>query len=258
MEGNNDKQNIVDLISDSTKKTRNTLDKNVSNGVNKFFELLGATPIGRSISLYIEEAPFKLEKAREKMLKKYNKILPENIVEPSPRIALNVANEFNYCLDEKYIKEMFMSILISDMDKTKKSKVSPAYIDIVKQLSKSDAEILNSLKTLPTLSNPIIKLKFNVSNGGYYIPSNDILLIDKEKYIHIPSINIDNLSRLKIIDVDFMTFINNKSIYMNAFKYFKNEGPLRFIGGIPENLNYSKGILYITDFGKNFIDICLS
>ena len=55
-----------------------------------------------------------------------------------------------------------------------------------------------------------------------------------------------------------MVWRKNESIYTEAFQKIKGETMLHIIPGEEEYLNFSKGLLTITDFGKNFIDICLS
>lgn len=254
MEEKKSKQDLIDLIADSTKETRNALDENISNGVNKFFELLGSTPVSRAISLYIEEAPFKLEEARKKMLEKYNKIPAENIVEPNPRIALNIANEFNYCLDEENIKEMFTNILVSDMDKSKKSKVLPSYIDIVKQLSTEDARFLKTLKELKGKSFALDIVQYKLPNSPGVIPVDKIIVPSINRTIKLNDIVIDNLERTKIIKIYEDRSITDSQLYKIGFDNIKHY----YNPPVNIQLTYQAGVLEITNFGQNFIDICLS
>ena len=88
----------IDLVADSTKQTRTSLDANTSKGMNKFIELLKSTPLGIKIDTYIAERPYKLEKALTEMKAKYNKTPDYDRKEPSSYIALKVANNINYCL----------------------------------------------------------------------------------------------------------------------------------------------------------------
>ncbi len=249
----------IDVIADSTKDTRNALDTNTSKGINKFFDFLKATPMGIKIDTYIAERPYKLEQALEQMKLKYDKIPDENKKEPNSYIALKVANNLNYCLDEQHLKDMFINILISDMDNRKNNNVKPAFIEMVTQLSKEDAETLKFFSENKLSNEPIMKLKMKYKSGGFDYCSNDIFLILEDSYTVLNPITIDNLLRLKIIEITFMEYRNNDSIYEKAFKDVSsnismNQPPPPYI----EKLDYAKGVLRITNLGKNFIDICLS
>lgn len=247
----------IDIVDESTKETRKSLDKNLSNGVNKFFDLLSATPVSRAISLYIEEAQYKLEEARKKMQEKYEQIPLENRIDPNPRIALSVANEFNYCLDEEHIKEMFTNILVSDMNKTKKVKVLPSYIETVRQLSKEDAEFLKFLEKYKKITFPIIQLRYVTSNGGFKEISNNIIIFDSANLYSINPIVLDNLIRLRILEIPEGTYLINFNGYEEAFEILKKHPEF---ASVPKNfeLKYDKKELCFTQYGKNFIDICLS
>lgn len=242
------------VVDESTKETRKEIDKTTAKGVNKLAQLFWASPIGRKADIYIAERPYKMEKELKRMQAKYDRIPAEYQVEPSSYIALKGVNELNYALEEEHLKEMFENILISDMDSRKKSKVLPAYLEIVKQLSKDDAKLLKFIKDNRLSQEAIIKLKIN-SSPGFLYPSNDIFLITPNGYSLIPCIIIDNLSRLKIIETDFFTYKTDENLYLDVFEKLKSEDPFT---GLSNKLGYSKGLLKVTDFGKNFIDICLS
>ncbi len=247
----------LDIASESTKETRKELDKAGAKGVNKLAQLLWASPIGRKADLYIAERPYKMKKALEEMQAKYQKIPEENRVEPSSYIALKGITELTYALDEDYLKEAFENILISDMDDRKQSKVLPAYIELVKQLSQNDAKMLKYFNENNIKNGPIFKIKYLNEDGGFIYPNNNIILINKDNTDVLESIIIDNLSRLKLIEISFSEYIKDSTIYDKAFKeisFFKD------INLLPPNieLGYSKGLLKITSFGQNFIDVCLS
>ena len=245
----------IEIIEDSTKETRNALDQKTSRGINKLFDLLKSTPIGIKAEVYIQERPYKLKLAMDEMKKKYENIPQVNRTEPSSYIALKGVNELNYCLDEDYLKEMFENLLVSDMDTRKQGRVLPAYIEIIKQLSNNDAKFLKTLNDLRKLkfSNfPILKIIYVDSNKNPIYNENDLILIDisTENVTQIPAIVIENLLRLNIIEISFSNYLPNNSIYANAFhKLVENKKDL---------FDFKKGMLNITNYGLNFIDICLS
>lgn len=206
-------------------------------------------------NLYAEN---KLNNYQKELEQKATSIPTSNLIEPRINILGPTVEGLKYNLDETHIKEMFTNILLSEMDIRMQSKVLPSYIEIVKQLSTDDAKFLKFSKVNQLKNEPIMQLEIKTSDNGCYYPSNDMFLITKQEYQLIPAIVLDNLSRLKIIDIDFMSWRNKASIYDEAFQKIKKENMLNIIPGVNEHLSFSKGLLKITDFGKNFIDICLS
>ncbi len=202
-------------------------------------------------------AKSKLEEYANELKNKAKEIPLENLVYPRVNILGPTIEALKYNLNEEYIKELFTNILVSDMDDRKQSKVLPAYIELIKQLSQNDAKMLEYFKENSIKNAPIFKIKYLNKDGGFIYPNNNIILINKANNDVLESIIIDNLSRLKLIEISFSEYRNDSTIYDKAFKeisFFKD------INLLPPNieLGYSKGLLKITSFGQNFIDVCLS
>lgn len=242
----------IDIIDESTKETRKELDKISAKGIHKLSQLFWASPLGVKADVYIQERPYKLKKALEEMQAKYDLIPTEYQVEPSSYIALKGVNELNYSLEEDYIKEMFQNLLIADMDSRKQNKVLPAYIEIIKQLSIEDASFLQNFNNAKTTFFGLILVNYDIAPN----PIGKELIISKDKIITLKDIVVDNLERLNIIKVYDDKFLTDTQQYDIGFKLIQdkyiNPGPFQL------GLTYKKALLMITDFGKNFIDICLS
>lgn len=258
----------IDLVSESTEKTRKELDKITAKGVNKIAQLIWASPLGRIINLYIVEGQYKMEKALEELKSKYEEIPEEFRVEPSSYISLKGVNELTYSLEEEHLKKMFQNILISDMDSRKKNRILPSYIEIIKQLSKDDAEFLKLLYESDNnkggIAEILIILKEKDETKGYD-PLDEYIIYNYENKNGITKYNLLKLNKLvidtllmhRLIDVKFDIYLARSSAeeeYNTLFNSVKNnyeEKDNTFI-------SYEKGVICITEFGKNFIDICLN
>lgn len=244
----------IDLVADSTKQTRTSLDANTSKGMNKFIELLKSTPLGIKIDTYIAERPYKLEKALTEMKAKYNKTPDCDRKEPSSYIALKVANNINYCLDEDHMRHMFINLLVSDMNKQKSPNVLPTFIDMINQLSPDDAIFLKKLKDNGYIGNlPILRIKSVDENSYFEYVSPYILCIKELDYMEISQLVLDNLLKLQIVDILTGFFVPKISNYEEAFSIKKN----CYIN-TKSKIDYTPTKLIFTDLGKKFIDICLS
>lgn len=203
-------------------------------------------------------AKSKLQNYAIELQNKAQKIPKENLITPRVNILGPAIEGLKYNLEEDYIKEYFTNILIADMDNRKQNKVLPSYIEIVKQLSKNDAETLQFLKEKTIRENPIIKLKYIFDNGGFTYVSDNIGLLYDGKDIVLDAVILDNLCRLKLIELNFDMHRKDETVYKEAFERIKLRDEFKVLPNSAKDLGYSKGLLKITQFGKNFIDICLS
>lgn len=250
----------VDLTEVTNNAYNDTLQKPLKSGssaittVLDFFHNTVLYPMQR----YNIYAKNKLTNYATELENKAKHIPEKNLIPARVNILGPTIDGLKYNLDEEHIKEMFTNILISDMDNRKQNKVLPAYIEIVKQLSKDDAEMLKFFKEKKIKNNPIIKLKYNLVNGGFIYVSNNIGLIYNNEDIVLDSIILDNLVRLKLIDLNFNEYRNDTSIYEKVFEKIQQRDEFKNLGSNVKDLGFSKGLIKLTDFGQNFIDICLS
>lgn len=252
----------LDMIDESTKETRKELDKTGAKGVNKLAQLLWASPIGRKADICIAERPYKMEKELKKMQAKYDNIPVEYQVEPTSYIALKGVNELSYALEEEHLKEMFENLLIADMDSRKQNKALPAYIEIIKQLNRDDAKLLKLLYK-NEYNVCAISLQLHTENKEGYSELDNYIIYNFKinngitgfSTLKLNPLVIDNLLMHRLIEVDYTRYYPDcNDQYETLFNSVKNRYKLK------ENssLSYEKGIIKLTNFGLNFIEICLS
>lgn len=192
--------------------------------------------------------------------KSIEKIPPINRKEPRIGIVGPVLENLKYNLDEKYIKDLFLNLLVCEMDDRTQSNVLPAYVEIIKQLSVEDAKYLKAISDCKKdeMSLCYVRLKYDNIEG--YTPV-AILVVDNLKNqalhtIEVPQIVFDNLERLNIVTVDSSSIIpQNEKEVENAFNFYNSHLKI----DDPHASSYYKhGVLNITEFGRQFIEICCS
>ena len=102
---------------------------------------------------------YKLEKVlfEKYIIAQIDNIDTKKIVEPRLSVVGPTIENLKYNMTEEQIRKMYENILIGELNEDIHSKILPAYIEIVKQLSKEDAVFLKSLKdTKKTTTIPII------------------------------------------------------------------------------------------------------
>lgn len=197
----------------------------------------------------------------EKQLKKGLENIPkEYIAEPNMNIWGQAMESLRWNFDDgqKYIRDMFANLLLKDLDSRVKNKVLPAYIDIVKQLSEQDAVFLRDLcKQNRSNSISTIEFRWVKANGEYLKIPNErlILLTDLGKIMTPPPEVLDNLERLKIINIHSNEYLTKDRVKCeNIFEGRKNRFPIP--KGFEKTI-FNQGKLDITEFGQGFIKICL-
>ena len=90
-----------------------------------------------------------------KMLEEKLKNIPsENIVPPSPRIAVPTLQNASITEDIE-IRELYAQLLANSMNETMKDGIHPAFVEIIKQLSPDEAKILRYMSSntiIPTMA----------------------------------------------------------------------------------------------------------
>lgn len=207
---------------------------------------------------FIGETKYNKEKYEYELKQRINNIPNEYITKPRKSIVGPVLENLRYNMDEEQIREMFTNILTGEVDERKQKNILPAYTEIIKQLSKEDAIFLNTLKQVRKhqLSTCIIRLEYDNKEG--YINLDTIIADGLHHTLNPKKIVLENLERLNIINLSSNIMLpENKKIVKNAFIHYKDSYSGR---DKPSNANvtYTEGLLTITDFGWNFIDICCS
>ena len=224
---------------------------NIITTVLDFFHNTVLYPL-QKYNLYTKNKLYNYAKELENRVKQ---IPEENLIHPRVNILGPAIDGLKYNLDEEYIKEMFTNILVSDMNNKKQSKILPAYIEIIKQISQEDALFLKNFANLKINSYALDIIKYDVVHNNS-IPLGKELALSENEIIKLNDIVIDNLERLNILKIYDDRYITNSPLYDLCFKKVKHK--YTNFNSLQISLTYQKAILKITDFGKNFIDICLS
>lgn len=128
---------VIDSIADKLPKTMNELDI-AGSTVLKIFNLV-TIPI-RALSSYLEN---KYSAFEQRVNSKIESIPEENRQSPDLFMVGKALEDLKYCIDEEELSEMFENLLCSCADS--RNVVSPAFSEIIKQLTSNEARILKSM-----------------------------------------------------------------------------------------------------------------
>lgn len=196
---------------------------------------------------------FMVEEFKTELERKLENKKLENIVDANPRIFIPAAQAISYSWDEKEIKELYLNLMASDMDCDTKNKIHPSFVAVIKQMDTTDVKLFTMLYKDIVL--PVYQLSRKGEGGGFtnildYLLPDDYYVIASETLI-VKSLN--NLERLKLIDISFEQSYTCKSNYSpiengRVIKKYRSK--------CGESLEIGEGIIKKTEFGKDFYSAC--
>lgn len=205
---------------------------------------------------------------------KLKNIPPEKIVEPELYVAVPALQAMSYCMDSEILRERFANLLANAMNVDTKEDVHPSFIEIIKQLSPLDAQLLAEFVSNGKISYPICNIVYGESKTKEFIVSvgiNEHINIMPNYFIshtlqedaYKISSSISNLNRLGIIGIVTDSYLTETNVYDD----FKENDFIRKIREelIANNINEKRKdfVLYlikryfdITLLGKQFLSVC--
>ena len=181
-----------------------------------------------------------LEKYANEVKLGIEKIPEENIQEPKMSVVGPALEASKFYIEEDEIRRMFAKLIASSMDKTQSINIHPSFVEIIKVLSPLDAQNLYSLYYGG--DETISKFRVtNKENGIYTDHFNHVFLGNPEcQDNNLIEFSIDNLIRLKLVDVSYSEYKSDDSLYD---KHRENELFLKFKAEQEELQQYNTTLL---------------
>lgn len=150
-----------------------------------------------------------------KMLEEKLKNIPsENIVPPSPRIAVPTLQNASITEDIE-IRELYAQLLANSMNETMKDGIHPGFVEIIKQLCSDEARILKYMSAHTAI--PTIILRYEDESGaGFDVVNNFSTVGELAGCEEILNVNkyFDNLIRLGLLKSgEDVASLIDKSLY---------------------------------------------
>lgn len=208
---------------------------------------------------------YKLKDFKNELEQKLSSIPEEKLVEPDLMIAGPALEALKYTYDKDELRNMYLNLLTSSMNKDIKDKAHPSYVEIIRQLTSLDAKVFKRLQDLRQVACAHAILKINNSNKVYSstYPNYIVMeLLDLGDEFQL-STSISNLIRLGLIHhedksingFDYNCFktvniiVNNKIVLDNMNRAEGN--------GITTSIDIQGQVIMQNDFGRSFANTCL-
>lgn len=178
--------------------------------------------------------------------KKLNNRNVENIVAPEPHLAAPLLESLRYTGYKDSLREMYLNLLATSMDKDTAKKAHPSFVEIIRQLSSDEAKLLSYFrqrKGYPEIVHSCVPRKI-WRHEVYSGIKQRFEKICENSEVDMPELYLsylDNLARLKLID--FIQAIGESRLN-SRYDNLEIE---------QETIEY----LFVTNLGQQFIDACL-
>ncbi|WP_243091728.1 DUF4393 domain-containing protein [Streptococcus dysgalactiae] len=198
------------------------------------------------------------------------KIPSEKVVTPTEYVLNPALSEAEHFITDDSLRKMFAKLIASSFHYDKQKLLHSTFVQIIKELSPLDAQNLTILKDG---NKPIVSLKLKgtlkqLDMIGYIREVNNLFLENKEFNNKIIHSSLINLQRLGLIEIDYSTKLLsiNDLVYkkfQETEEYKEIENLMTDINNnknadiVPNGILMDKGVVSLTEFGKNFTSICL-
>lgn len=222
--------------------------------------------IGSHVALWAKKQEHRhnlnLEDYVDRIQNKTQNIPEEFLREPQLNIVGPALEASKYYIDSELLREMFANLISSSVDQRKYSKTHPSFVEIIKQLSPLDAEILTFLQQKDYT--PIISLEGVDSSNLYFMIQQHILdLPDKSNYkSHVSSIS--NLQRLGLVEFNYLQYVTTEGVYdyieaHPVLELVKQQISKHNISNPNSKIEIKKkyGFCIKTPLCEDFLEICL-
>ena len=167
----------------------------------------------------------KIETFVVEQVEKRFKDKPDNLITPNPVVAVPALQALQYTGTSPTLRDMYMNLLATAMDKDTAVKAHPAFVEIIRQLSPDEARIMNRMADK---KRPGPK----PDKKGYAGHCGDIARESGCEVMELDIAYIDNLCRLGLLRDSLIP-----------------DGVIRTVGT-------GDGDVSITQFGINFCEAC--
>lgn len=259
---------ILEDVKEVITGTDNLLTEVYKDGLSKSVQAAGnivALPleaIDAALSeakLWVAERQYNFEKTKKLLAQKFDGVDPKDIVPPENYVAVPALQQISYCFDSNELRNMYANLLASSMKIQTKWEVHPAFVDIIKQLTPDEAKLLKILQGSSDDIFPVLEIMEKSSDGELVLILSGYTDIG-ESILESPQnicAYIDNLERLKLIEIDMSKRVFDDSVYEHIKQTDYVKDMIKRGNFTNENLIFVKGHFHVTAFGGQFIKVCI-
>lgn len=210
------------------------------------------------LRIWIAEREYNVAETEKLLADKLSRVNADSIVSPEAYVAVPAIQAISYCKNSKELRNMYANLLATSMLQEKKENAHPSYVEIIKQLSPDEAKLLKKISENGD-SYPLIDVNLYTKDGGYITQVRNFTLLAEGVCDYPKNVfsYLDNLSRLKIIDIPYGIYINNDELYKPLESYKEIQTLVNSIVQDGYRWKIERKKFGVTQYGKSFIKTCV-
>lgn len=206
---------------------------------------------------WILNKEYAIDETKKLLAQKLADVDPEKIVEPEPYVAVPAIQAISYSMNSEELRNLYANLPAKAMNSDTKDMVHPSFVEIIKQMSPTDALIFS--KIITSTIRPLITIKISIPNGGERIFAENCSWITDVSLERCRT-SFDNLSRLGLIEIPYGESYTTKNNYdyirsNPLFNHAKTECMNYLLDG--ESISYDEKHIKINEFSKLFFNVCI-
>lgn len=254
--------------------------------------LVGFEKLHEVAELKRSKRDLNVKQYKESIAQKIATIPEENIQEPPLSIVGPALEASKYYIEEESLREMFATLIASSMDSEKQDFIHPSFVEVIKQLTPSDANFIREMtdKSLPVGSiflitkeeslyeeleeeieeeidqdsNELVK-KFQKLKMPDFEKMKTITLVENyyisPKFPHSEKnqLLISSLERLGLLKVYKRTFTNNclYDYIQEGYEKIISSDEIKKMNFDPDlEFKLGKNMIELTPYGHSFLMVC--
>lgn len=260
-----------EILSEIAKESSGVLTEVYKDGISQSIKPIGTmlSYLPRTVRLglskwekWIINGEESLRLTGEALKDKVDKIPEEKLCEPEPYVAVPAIQQISYCNDSKELRDLYANLLASSMNIDKRWSVHPSFVDLIKQLSPDEAKLLKIFPTDISSLAPLVDCRVVMDGlGGGITVARNITAEFLYSVCDNPenmSFYLENLNRLKVIEISTRTHIKDDFVYKEIENSTRiNECKKRVTLTDGQKFSIEKKCFYMTEFGLQFIKCCI-
>ena len=257
-----DHENITKNLGNAIDKVPEIYDDGLKKTVTESGEVVALIP--RTIKaalaplrIWIAQKEYNVAETEKLLEEKLKNVKQEEIVSPESYVAVPAIQSISYSMDSKELRNLYANLLAIEMIISTKDRVHPSFVEIIKQMSPLDSMVFKEIMEREV--NPMLNLVMKNSEGHYITLMTNVtdITLASENLI---SVSIDNLARMKLIEIPGDGFYTDEKLYDSIFQtdYYIEQSKKhpKTLDGF--EFNHTKKMIVETNLGKLFYEICVN
>lgn len=208
------------------------------------------------LRIWIAQKEYNVAETEKLLEQKLKNVDEEKIVSPESYVAVPAIQAISYSMNSDELRNLYANLLAKAMVISTKDEVHPSFVEIIKQMSPLDSIIFKEI--MQRQVNPILYLTMENSDGAFNTFMTNVTDINLASQ-NLISVSIDNLARMKLIQIPEDGFYTNDKIFDSIFEtdYYKKQKEIhpKTVDGF--KFSYVKKMIEKTNLGKLFYEICV-